>query len=118
MRILLFDTSARTKLFPLTLTKAIANVRFGIFSIKERWQKHTSLTASILTAPYLQPLYTDIDSGEYFIVEASVLPTKELVDAIKKLNNAEGIFDDLGLVAARLTFDQIPEFNFDFGSLV
>jgi UDP-N-acetylglucosamine diphosphorylase/glucosamine-1-phosphate N-acetyltransferase len=118
MHILLFDTPARTKLFPLTLTKAIADIRFGIFSIKERWQKHTGLSASILTAPYLQPLYPALSAGEYFLIDASVLPTKELIDAIEKLSNTQAISDDLGLVAARITFEQVPEFNFDFQNLV
>ena len=117
MHILLFDTSARTQLFPLTLTKAIADIRFGIFSIKERWQKYTGLPVSILTAPYLQPLYADINAGEYFLIDASVLPTKDMVDAIKRLRNAEGIFYGLGLLAARITFEQVPEFNFDFRNL-
>jgi hypothetical protein len=68
MRILLFDTSARTKLFPLTLTRAIADIRLGIFTIKERWQKLTSLSVEVLTAPYLQDLYKKLEPDNYVLI--------------------------------------------------
>jgi len=37
MAIVLFDNSTRNSLFPLTYTKAVAALRFGILSIQERW---------------------------------------------------------------------------------
>ena len=39
MAFILFDNAARSSLYPLTYTKAIASLRFGIFTIQERWQR-------------------------------------------------------------------------------
>ncbi|HEX8334484.1 MAG TPA: putative sugar nucleotidyl transferase [Segetibacter sp.] len=118
MHILLFDTPARTKLFPLTLTRAIADLRFGMFTIKERWEKFTSVRVAVLTAPYLQNLYEQTAAGEYILIDASVIPTKQLIEQIRGLQINEGLEDNNGVIAARLNFDKPPTFDFDMSSLV
>jgi UDP-N-acetylglucosamine diphosphorylase/glucosamine-1-phosphate N-acetyltransferase len=118
MQILLFDTSARTKLFPLTLTRAIADLRFGMFTIKERWEKFTSIPVAVLTAPYLQNLYSESGAGEYILVDASVIPTTKLVEQIEGLQLNEGLKNGSDLFAARLNFDNPPIFDQDISTRV
>jgi UDP-N-acetylglucosamine diphosphorylase/glucosamine-1-phosphate N-acetyltransferase len=117
MRILLFDTSARTRFFPLTITRAIADLRFGIYTIKERWQKLTSLPVDVLTAPYLQTLYTELEPGEYLLVDSCALPTKRFRQQIQELKRGESLYSSGKLVAAHIVFESAPVYDLDIDSL-
>ncbi|GEO10188.1 putative sugar nucleotidyl transferase [Segetibacter aerophilus] len=101
MNLILFDTKAKEKLFPLTLTRAVADLRMGIVTIKERWEKLLSVEAFILTEPYLQPLYNVAPAGDNTFVDASVIPNAELVKLISGLQTNEAIKDETDLIAAR-----------------
>ena len=51
------------------------------------------------TEPYLQPLYKSIEQDECILIDAAVMPTKELVQKITELNAGQGLKDENGLVA-------------------
>jgi UDP-N-acetylglucosamine diphosphorylase/glucosamine-1-phosphate N-acetyltransferase len=102
MDIVLFDRERRVNLFPLTLTRAVADLRFGILTIKERWEKILKATAYISTVTYLQPLYEPLPSGEILFVDATIIPSAELVELVKNLEVNNAIEDEAGLVAARM----------------
>ena len=55
--------------------------------------------AFVDTELYLQPLYESIELGEYLLIDAAAMPTKELVQKISKLNAGQGLRDENGLVA-------------------
>jgi UDP-N-acetylglucosamine diphosphorylase/glucosamine-1-phosphate N-acetyltransferase len=118
MQILLFDTSARTKLFPLTLTRAIADLRMGMFTIKGRWEQFTSIPIAVLTAPYLQNLYNEPVPGEYILIDATVIPNSALIERIQGLQLNEGLEDKNGVIAARINFDSPPHFEVELSSQV
>jgi len=58
MAIVLFDNILREQLFPLTLTKAVADIRCGILTFKERWALITHQPIFISTDAYLAPYYS------------------------------------------------------------
>ena len=82
MAIILFDNQKRNRLFPLTFTRAVADLRFGILSIKERWGKVTKQPVYISTENYLQALYSDIDPVEAIWIDASIRLNDQLVDTM------------------------------------
>ncbi|HHZ64759.1 MAG TPA: glucose-1-phosphate thymidylyltransferase, partial [Flavobacteriales bacterium] len=49
MNYILFDDKTRENLLPLTFTKPTAELRFGILSIREKWEKHLNAKLSYLT---------------------------------------------------------------------
>jgi UDP-N-acetylglucosamine diphosphorylase / glucose-1-phosphate thymidylyltransferase / UDP-N-acetylgalactosamine diphosphorylase / glucosamine-1-phosphate N-acetyltransferase / galactosamine-1-phosphate N-acetyltransferase len=57
MIIILFDNKARESLYPFTQTKAVADLRFGIFTAKERWELISGLRVYINTNNFLTDLY-------------------------------------------------------------
>jgi UDP-N-acetylglucosamine diphosphorylase / glucose-1-phosphate thymidylyltransferase / UDP-N-acetylgalactosamine diphosphorylase / glucosamine-1-phosphate N-acetyltransferase / galactosamine-1-phosphate N-acetyltransferase len=107
MAFILFDPANRHLLSPLSDTKAFADLRFGILSIKERWELLLGDEAVVETVAYLEGLYRPetVDgrrekedggpphsAGQAWTVEeavlkinASFIPTNELIDAIKDL---------------------------------
>src|SRR5207253_650157 len=111
MNIILFDTAARNKLFPLTLTRAVADLRMGILTIKERWEKMAGVKAFVLTDTYLQPLYEPIESGDCIFIDACVIPNPDLIKSIMSLETDEAIEDENGLIAGRAFTEALPSLN-------
>ncbi len=82
MAIILFDNGSRETLYPFTYTKAIADIRFGILSIKERWEMITGQPVFVFTEKYLQPLYPLPGTGTHTWIDAAVMITNELIDLV------------------------------------
>jgi len=99
MSIVLFDTAERRKLFPLTYTRAVADIRIGIFTLKDWWEKLLEETVYVKTEEYLRSLYNEIPAGEHIYVDASVIPTKALADQVQALQTGESLSDAIGMIA-------------------
>ncbi len=99
--IVLFDGNERDNLLPLTATRAVADIRVGILTIKEKWEKYFNLKADILTQDYLHTKYTYQQKTETVFINANILPTIELVNEIKNLNEDEGLKIENRLIAIR-----------------
>lgn len=113
MAIVLFDNHSRNSLFPLTYTKAVAELRFGILTIQERWAKLSQQTVFLHTEKYIQPLYALPDPGEYTWIDASVIPDNSLLDRIFSLDNGSCLADEKGLIAGKtaLSFEAFDTSN-------
>ena len=85
MNYILFDDSTRNDLLPLTFTRPVADIRIGILTIREKWEKYLKASTSSLTEKYLSVKYPMIKSANNILINGSVLPTKELVKAINEL---------------------------------
>src|SRR4051812_37754660 len=103
MAIVLFDTERRIGLYPLTYTRAVAELRIGIFSIQERWQHLLNEKAYINTASYLQPLYSKVPEGIHTFIDALIMPSESLINSIRQLQQGEVLEDETGVVACKAT---------------
>jgi UDP-N-acetylglucosamine diphosphorylase / glucose-1-phosphate thymidylyltransferase / UDP-N-acetylgalactosamine diphosphorylase / glucosamine-1-phosphate N-acetyltransferase / galactosamine-1-phosphate N-acetyltransferase len=108
MNILLFDSPKRACLYPLTLNRAVGDIRVGIFTIKERWERITNSPVFILTDPVLQDLYEIVPSGDTMFVDAMVQPGKDLLSRIYSLEKGECLVEDEVLVAGRQVISEVP----------
>jgi UDP-N-acetylglucosamine diphosphorylase/glucosamine-1-phosphate N-acetyltransferase len=87
MNYILFDDSARQSLLPLTFTRPVADIRFGILTIREKWEKMLGAKTSTHTESYLSKKYPSeytIDTDNVWI-NGSVCPNQKLVDEILSL---------------------------------
>lgn len=82
MTYLLFDDEARSPLLPFTHTRPVAEIRCGIFTMRERWEKLLGTTTGTLTAKYLRERYPLEISEENTWINASVFGTREIAAAI------------------------------------
>jgi hypothetical protein len=58
MNCILFESETeRLNLLPFTFTRPISNIRIGILTIAEKWEKHLHASISYLTVPYLAAKY-------------------------------------------------------------
>ena len=99
--IVLFDGNERNNLLPLTATRAVADLRIGILTIKEKWEKYLNVKVDILTQDYLQPKYAYEAKDNAVFINASVLPTDDLLVAIEKIDNEMVIKNDATIIALR-----------------
>ncbi len=83
MNYILFDGKVRDALLPFTFTRPVAEIRIGILTIREKWEKHLNTSISSLTEDYLTPKYPLIEKQENILINASFLPQKELVGNLK-----------------------------------
>ncbi|MFK5856766.1 MAG: GlmU family protein [Bacteroidota bacterium] len=85
MNYILFDGSERDQLLPITFTRPVADIRTGILTIKEKWEKYLVTPVSFKTEEYLSAKYPTIVSDDCILINGSVFPTGELVFQINKL---------------------------------
>jgi len=112
MNYILFDGEVRNSLLPFTYTRPVAEIRIGILTLREKWEKHLGLTTTTITEEYLEEKYPMVELEENIMINASFIPTVALVDQVKKLKANEAIFkgDD---VIAFFTTDSQEEINFE-----
>ena len=108
--IVLFDGNERDNLLPLTATRAVADLRIGILTIKEKWEKYFQTSVEVLTQDYLQEKYPYTLKENTVFINASILPSNDLVSAIEKLENNIVLKSDATILALK-TNDVISSLN-------
>jgi UDP-N-acetylglucosamine diphosphorylase/glucosamine-1-phosphate N-acetyltransferase len=103
MIIILFDTNARQNLYPLIQTKAVCDLRYGIFSAKERWELISGLPVYVHTEPHLRHVYDTIPQDSYIWIDAALKDEATLRSQILSLQTGEALRDEKGLIAGRTT---------------
>lgn len=104
MNYILFD-DCREDLLPLTFTRPVAELRVGILTMKEKWQRHLNLECSYLTIDYLQDKFPLKKGSNNIFINASVFPSIALCEAILNLEDDERLMKD-GVVIAYRTPDE------------
>lgn len=110
MNYILFDGPIRSQLLPFTFTRPVADVRVGILTIREKWEKYLNTTTSTITEDYLSEKWPMVEMEENIMINAAFLPTAELVEQVKNLQPGEGIFHEEDVVAFHAYEEQ--EVNF------
>jgi len=108
----LFDGLGHVSLKPLTYTRPVAELRVGILTIKEKWEKFLEDECNVRTKDYLSDKFEGYNGADSLGIAATVLPTKELVRAIKKLEINQLLIKE-GMV---LAINALPEASVDFNT--
>ena len=61
MNYILFDGSVRNSLLPFTYTRPVADIRIGILTIREKWEKYLGFTITTITEEYLEDKYPMVE---------------------------------------------------------
>jgi len=102
MNIILFDDPVlRTNLLPLTFTRPVSEIRVGILTITEKWERYFQTKASFATQNYLSKKFTKKTSPDNLFINGAVCPDDKLFDAIKNLNVGESLIKNSQLIALR-----------------
>jgi len=87
----LFDDECRDHLLPITFTRPVAELRVGILTIREKWQRSLNSKFSYLTQPYLRKKFPLELGDKNCFINGSVLPDPRLVAQVKGLQPGEAI---------------------------
>ncbi len=102
MNYILFDDYARNHLLPLTFTRPVADIRIGIFTIREKWERLLKAKTSTLTVSYLTTKFPIKMEKDNVLINGSVIPTKKLVKMISQLQEDESLVWDDKIIAQRV----------------
>ena len=89
MNYILFDGNERNNLLPLTFTRPVADLRIGILTIREKWEKVLETVTSTKTEDYLNGKWPLKIEKENVFINSSFIPTPALVSEIKNLKAGE-----------------------------
>ena len=112
MNYILFDGTVRNALLPFTFTRPVADIRVGILTIREKWEKYLGYTTTTITEDYLSQKYPMVEMEENVLINASFLPNDELIELIKGLQQNQAVFCGEEVIAF-YTNDTQEEVNFD-----
>lgn len=103
-------------LFPFTLTRQIQDLRVGILTVREKWERRLRFTSY----DKWEDDYKDLDRSiridqqleddTFFLIHGNILPDNDLVKAILKLQNGEFLSENGSAgIAFRFSKEQIKE---------
>tara|TARA_R110000737_G_scaffold21217_2_gene39630 strand:- start:85 stop:1260 length:1176 start_codon:yes stop_codon:yes gene_type:complete len=115
MNYILFDGPRRNHLLPFTFTRPVAEIRVGIMTLRERWDAFLKVSTSSFTEDYLSVKYPIRLEDVNVFIDASVLPTVELVKAVHSLQKGDKLMSNELVLAYSSdepkSSEEINEFN-------
>ena len=117
MNYILFDGTVRDALLPFTYTRPVADIRIGILTIREKWEKHLGYTTTTVTEDYLEEKYPMVEMEVNIMINAAFSPTTSLVSLVKNLKENEAIFKNDEIIAFYTTNTQ-EEVDFDTYTII
>jgi len=113
MNIILFDDKNRDNLLPLTFTRPVADLRTGILTIKEKWEKYLNTNVSFLTQNYLRKKFPSEIEKLNYLINGSVIPNKKLISEIKKLETGQLLIKEDEPIAAIIQDFRVETIDFE-----
>jgi UDP-N-acetylglucosamine diphosphorylase/glucosamine-1-phosphate N-acetyltransferase len=111
MNYILFDGEYRDNLLPLTYTKPVADLRIGILTIREKWEKWLECTTTTVTEDYLSKKFPMVEMEVNIMINASVLPSEKLVKSIKRLSTSQALYKNGELLAFYVKENEEVDFD-------
>lgn len=102
MNYILFDDITWQNMLPLTFTRPVAELRIGILTIREKWEKKLNTSCFYFTQQFLQKRFRLIQSMENLLINSSIIPNNNLIDELKTLDVNQALIKDDVLVAMRV----------------
>ncbi|MEI6173402.1 MAG: GlmU family protein [Bacteroidota bacterium] len=104
MNYILFDENiVRTNLLPLTFVRPVADIRIGILTIREKWEKRLKATTSTLTDGYLSAKYPIVKESNNVLINGSICPNDEIITAVKNLKPNQTVVYNDTIIALHVT---------------
>ncbi len=91
MNYVLFDEARRNNLLPLTFVRPVADIRFGILTIREKWEIYLKCKTSTLTENYLSAKYPLVKEKDNIIINGAICPNKVLIAEIGSLKAGQAL---------------------------
>lgn len=100
MNYILFDDETRESLKPLTYIRPVCDIRVGILTIREKWEKYLGEKTSTITEDYLSVKYPTEESEAMMLINGSICPTESLVKQVKALKTGQTLMSEENVIIA------------------
>ena len=105
--IILYDDDVRENLLPLTFTRPVGEIRVGILTVREKWERYLKVDSiSHITQDYLIDKFPIHIEDDNIVINGSVLPSPQLVQLILGMSPNEALLKNGELIATRLDEQQ------------
>lgn len=118
MELIFDDNGLHLSLAPLTLTKPVAELRFGILTIRESWEGFFnafkgSFDSTFKTEEYLYSKFSPAKMDrECLIIAGNIKPSETLAKVVWELKEGEALFANNAKIAQKgTTFETRIDFN-------
>lgn len=105
--ILFDDQKVRKELLPLTFTRPVAEIRFGISTMREKWERILGIKTSSLTEEHLLKKFPVVKGNHNILINSSVCPSEKLLAQIKALDNNQALVGEEKVIAMNLNGDNL-----------
>src|SRR6218665_252580 len=106
MKIVLFDEEvSRANLLPLTFTRPVCEIRIGILTIREKWERSPQATAGYLTQNYLSKKFPLTHNSPCVFINGRICPSPSLLESIRVLQQGQALYKGSDLLAFYGTAD-------------
>ncbi len=92
MNYILFDGNVRNQLLPFTYTRPVADIRCGILTIREKWEKLLGFTTTTVTEDYLSEQWPMVELDSNILINGSFIPSENLAKIVKGLSENQAVF--------------------------
>lgn len=115
MNIILFDChTTRENLLPFTYTRPVADIRLGITTIREKWERNFGTSSCSLTEDYLYGSFAPhAGTAPALYINGAVLPDEILVQAIRALGALQSLVANGKLIAFKSEKQHLNYQNFE-----
>ena len=106
MQLVFSDAQFWEDFLPLTFTRPTAEMRCGILTFSERWQKLLELSeVSYITEDFLQDKFKKPAKVESLFLVPNFLPSEAVLNQIKNLQLGEALVYENELLAVRINME-------------
>ncbi|MCK5856312.1 MAG: GlmU family protein [Bacteroidales bacterium] len=109
--ILFDDQTVRKNLLPLTFTRPVADIRFGILTMREKWELALKTNTSSLTEAYLSKKYPLLKKDDNILINSSVNPSDSLLKEIHSLKTDQALVGNTKVIAMRLSLKSLENMD-------
>lgn len=113
MNYILFGDSTRNNLLPFTFLRPLADIRVGILTIRQKWEKYLGASTSTLTEPYLSQKYPLVKEDDNILLNASYFPNPDLVREIGMLQPNQALVQGEVIIALRLKAENLENMDLE-----
>ena len=107
MQLVFSDAQYWEDFLPLTFTRPTAEMRCGILTFAERWQKLLGIEeVAYITEDFLQEKFKKPEGKESLFLVPNFLPTETVLEQIKSLQQGEALVYENELIAAKVNMKE------------
>ncbi len=108
--VILFDHAERNNLLPFTFTRTVSDIRIGIMTIREKWEKRLQTKTFSFTQDYLQKKFPIEIADDNLFICGGLIPSENEIKLFSSIKKGDAVSSDGRLIAFRVDASDANKF--------